>query len=160
MTDQPPPPSAADGGWVHTIAHFLKGLTLTNTLVIAMLVIVSIPAYFVWRMLNDEEMLYRFLSSYRELPNPVPGSNCSLREISVKGGGDTFGIATSFATLGSDRWQIGVVLNHAPTPQDIETYCEVLNKVIDKMRDPTMPTPTAPDAPNEPLIWPYPSDPQ
>lgn len=160
MTAQPPPPPTADGGWIHGLIHSIKGLTFANALIIILLVIVAIPAYAVWRVLNDEDMLYRFLSSYREIPNSVPGSNCTLREVSVKGGTDSYGISTNFASLGNDRWQIGVTLNHKPTESEITSYCEVLNKVIDKMRDPTMPTPTAPDAPNEPLIWPYPSDPQ
>lgn len=154
MTEQPPPP-AADGGWLHTIIHFLKGLTLTNTIVIVILIVALIPAYFVWRLLNDEVMLYRFLSSYREVPNPVAGSNCVLREVSMRGGGDQFAIATNFATLGNDRWQIGVILGHRPTDIEIQTYCETLGHIIDKMRDPTKPAPAGPGS-DEPLIWPWP----
>lgn len=153
-TETPSPPPGNSDSWVQTIIHFLTHLKLRNVLVIGVLVVVAIPAYFVYRILNDEVMLYRFLSSYREVPNPVPGSNCVLREISMRGGGDTFGIATSFASLGNDHWQIGVILNHTPTPQDIQTYCETLNLIVDKMRDPEKPAPTFPGT-NEPLIWPY-----
>jgi hypothetical protein len=154
----PPPPAAGPEGWFATIVHAIRSLTFTNVIVIVILVIVLIPAWMIYRVLNDEQLLFRFLSSYREIPNPVLGSNCTLREVSIRGAGDTYGISTNFATLGNDRWQIGVTLGSKPSHQDIETYCEVLNKVIDKMRDPTLPPPTAPDDPTQPLIWPYPSN--
>lgn len=158
MTDQPPlPPAAGPGGWVDTVVSFLKGLTFTNVLVIVLLVVALIPAYAVWRLLNDEILLYRFLSSYREVPNPVPGSNCVLREVSMRGGGDQFAIATNFASLGTDRWQIGVILGRKPTDIEIQTYCETLGHIVDKMRDPTKPPPMFPGT-DEPVVWPWPSE--
>jgi len=158
MSELPPsvPPPRPEG-WFAAIVETVKSLTLSNVLVIALLVVALAPAYFLWRVINDEQMLYRFLSSYREVPNPIPNSNCVLREISMRGGGDTFGIATSFASLGNDRWQIGVILHYHPTAQDIEAYCETLNHIIDKMRDPTKPAPVFPGT-EAPLIWPYPSN--
>ena len=130
MTDQAPQPSAPQPppeGWIASLVASAKSLTLSNVVIIFLLILALAPAYVLYRVLNDEAMLYRFLSSYKEVPNPIPGSNCAIREVSVRGGGDTYGISTNFATLGTDRWQIGVTLNHKITPQDIETYCEVLN---------------------------------
>jgi hypothetical protein len=143
-----------DGGWIHGLVNSVKGLTLTNIIVILILVVAAIPAYTLYRVLNDETMLYRFLSSYREVPNPIPDSNCTLREVSMRGGGDTWGISTNFASLGNDRWQIGVTIGHSPSTEDIETYCAVLNSIIDFMRKPHQDLPVSPGT-NEPLIWKY-----
>ena len=161
MTEQPPTPPPqqrpdGSGGWVANLIESAKGLTFSNVIIIILLIVALVPAYVAYRVLNDEQLLFRFLSSYREIPNPIPGSNCTLREVSVRGGGDQYSIGTSFASLGADRWQLGVLVSHQLSAEEIASYCETLNIIIDYMRDPVkVPPPTYPGT-NEPLIWPYP----
>jgi len=114
-------------GWLST----LKGLTLTNALVIVLLVVAVIPAYFVYRALGDPALLDRFLSNYRELPSN--GSNCAIREARLKGGAQTWIISTGFAYAGADRWAVSVVLDHAPSEEEIASYCATLGLIVDKM---------------------------
>jgi len=154
-TETPSPPPGNSDSWVQTVIHFLTNLKLRNVLVIAVLVVVTIPAYFVWRVLNDEAMLYRFLSSYKEIPNPIPGSNCTLRQVSVRGGGDQYSISTGFAFQGADRWTVGVILDRNPNNTELQSYCDTLNLIVDHMRRPESPSPTFPNT-DEPLIWHYP----
>ena len=152
MNEQPP---AVETGRLTTVVESVKGLTFTNVAIIALLVLALAPAYIAYRLLNDENMLYRLMSTYRELPNPIPASNCTLRMASARGGNDIYNVSMSFASLGTDRWQIGVFIGHPPTPDEIESYCATLNIIMDYMRDPSKPTPTYPGT-DEPLIWPYP----
>ena len=53
---QPPPDRAI--GWLNAV----KGLTLTNVLIIALMAMVAVPTYFVYRLLNDPLILDKFLS--------------------------------------------------------------------------------------------------
>lgn len=138
-------------GWLSA----MKGLTLTNALVIVLLVTVAIPAYFVYRALNDETLLDRFLSRYREIPSP--NTNCLIRELRPFGGQGSWAVSTGFAYRGTDRWQIGVVMNREPTTEQQESYCATLNLLVDFMRDPAARSPTFPGS-SEPVVRQYQRD--
>jgi hypothetical protein len=125
MTEQPPA-----GKW-HGILKALSGLTLTNALVIMLLVAILIPAYFVYRALNDPTILDRFVSNYQEVPSP--GTNCIVRMAHVWGGPRTWAIGTGFAFQGSDRWTVSVLLDSEPDTAEIASYCETLNIIVDHM---------------------------
>jgi hypothetical protein len=112
-------------GWLAAI----KGLTLTNAVVIVMLVVVAAPAYVLYRALNDPAVLDRFMSSYREYP-PSP-SGCTIREVKMRGGTRAWGLSAGFAFQGTDRWAVNVVLDHAPTDAETESYCASLKLLID-----------------------------
>lgn len=142
------PPLERATGWFNAI----KGLTLTNALVIVMLVVVAIPAYLVYRALNDEQLLNRFLSRYEELSNWQ--SSCTIRTAKQVGGPEFWGISTGFAYDGNDRWTIAVLLDHQPTNEDVESYCQTLNLIVDFMRDPDAQSPTFPHN-DKPVIKQY-----
>ena len=71
MTEQPP-----HQGRVLKALDAAKGLSLFNVLVIALLALIAVPLYIVWKALSDEALLDRFLSSYREIPS---NSGCTIR---------------------------------------------------------------------------------
>lgn len=150
----PPPSSPATEGRVVALIGAVKGLTFANVGVIVLLVIVAIPAYVTWRAVNDPALLDRFFSHYREISSPH--SSCTLRELRIRGGHDSWGISTGFAYQGDTRWMISVALPHEPTTVEIESYCEALNLIIDYMRDPD-PQAALPDFPNtdDPIIRKY-----
>ena len=135
-------------GWLTAV----KGLTLTNALVVVMLVVVAIPAYLVYRAVNDEHLLDRFLSHFREIAGQQ--STCTLREARAQGGPMTWGISTGFAYSGSDRYLVSVMMNHQPNAGDIESYCATLNLIVDFMRDPDAESPSFPYS-DEPVIRQY-----
>jgi hypothetical protein len=125
----------------------------SNVLVIALLAVVAGPTYILYRTMNDQALLDRFLSHYTEIPSP--DTNCIIREIRQRGGPDNYGLATGFAYYGNDRWQIGVVLNREPSHDEIISYCATLNLLVDFMRDPDARSPNFPNS-NTPVVQPYP----
>jgi hypothetical protein len=149
VTDQPPDRVGQVGGLVKIV----QSLTLTQVLVIALLVMIAIPTYIAWRVINDESMLTKFTSRYEELSSDkMP---CTLRVASVRGGGDTYSISTGFAFQGSDRWTVGVIMNSKPDDSELVSYCATLNVLVDHLRRPGAPEPTFPGT-QEPMILHYP----
>lgn len=118
-------------GRVAGLLAAVRGLTLTNAIVIVLLVAVMVPAYFVYRALGDPQLLDRFLSSYTELPSA--GSSCTIREARMRGGPEIWSISTGFAFQGSDRWTVAVLLDRKPTEEDVTTYCATLGIIVDHM---------------------------
>jgi hypothetical protein len=120
-----------DGGWLANLINASRSLTLTNVLVIAMLVVVAIPAYAVYTALNDPAVLDRFLSSYNEVADEK--TDCTIRKARARGGPWLWSISAGFAFQRSDRWAISVVLPAEPNANDIQSYCATLNLIVDKM---------------------------
>jgi hypothetical protein len=125
MTEQPPT------GKLDRLIGAVKGLTLSNAVVIILLVAVAIPAYFVYRALNDQAILDRFVSNYQEAP--ALGTNCTIRTGHVWGGPQTWSVSTGFAFQGSDRWTVAVLLNREPSKEEVTSYCATLNIIVDDM---------------------------
>ena len=98
---------------------------------IAVLVLVAIPAYFVYRLLNDPTVMDRFLSSYSETTDTESG--CTIRKVRLRGGPWRWSIATGFAMQRSDRYSVSVILPEEPDADDIQSYCATLNLIVDKM---------------------------
>jgi hypothetical protein len=111
----------------------VKGLTITNVVVIGMLVVIAIPAYLVYRTLNDEELLNRFFSSFREISSQNIG--CTIRE-ARHDSQYIWSVSTGFAYQGRDRYTVGVILDHAPTDEEMVSYCETLKLIADTMHTP------------------------
>lgn len=132
MTDQPPPsPVAHDrvSGWVGLV----KGLSLGNVLVIALLAVIAVPVYVIYRALGDDKIMDRFMSTYEEISGQQTG--CALRHVQARGGPDQWGISTGFSFTGNDRWFVNVVLDHMPNNEEIVSYCESLKLITDRMLD-------------------------
>jgi hypothetical protein len=151
MTEQPPPHQT---GVVVAVLNAVKGMSLTNVLVILVLAVVLLPSYLMWRMLNDPAMLGRFLSSYEEVTSDK--WPCTLRIASLRGSGDQYSISTGFAYQGSERWTLAVLMDRKPTDSEMLSYCETLQLLVDFMRDPTKHPPPFPGT-EEPLIHMYPN---
>lgn len=115
----------------------VRGLTLTNAAVIAMLVVVAIPAYLVYAAVNNQALLDRFMSDYREVSSQnIP---CAVREAKYRGGPATWTITTGFAFHGRDRYIIGVALDFEPNNEALQSYCETLKLIADNMRNEVRP---------------------
>jgi len=119
-------------GWLNAV----KGLTITNALVIILLVVVAIPAYIAYSAINNEALLDRFLSNYRELSSQnIP---CVVREAKYRGGNPIWTISTGFAFHGRDRYLIGVALDYEPNSDALQSYCETLKLIADTMGEDTV----------------------
>jgi hypothetical protein len=129
MTDQPPP-QGKYLGWLSAV----KGLTISNVLVVAMLAVIAVPVFVIYQAVTgNEELLNRLLSTYREIPT---NSGCALRNVQERGGPDLWAISTGFAYRGTDRWNVSVIMTHEPTEAEIVSYCESLKLIADKMVEP------------------------
>jgi hypothetical protein len=128
VTVQPPPAEGRLAG----AANVIKGLTLSNVLVIFLLLCMAGPAYVLYRALGDEKLLDRFLSSYQEIASTT---GCTIRVVAERGGPQRWSISTGFAFAGADKWTVGVILDREPTEEEIASYCASLGLIVDKMHD-------------------------
>ena len=149
-------PPHEHAGMVQSILNFLKGMTLTNALVVFLLVAALVPAYLLYITINDETMMGKFLSYYEEVTTDKTA--CTLRIASIRGGSEQYSITTGFAYEGSDRWMVGVLLNHKPDDTALVSYCATLELIVDFMRRPDAKRPTYPNT-DKPMIWQYPPEP-
>jgi hypothetical protein len=153
MTEPQPQPDRV--GQVGGMVNIVKGLSLTNVLIIALLVAIAIPTYILWRFLNDASLLNKFTSFYEEIASDK--TSCTIRIASQRGAHPVYSISTGFAYQGSDRYTIAVLLTNGPPDEGVvASYCETLNLIVDYMRRPNAPSPTFPNS-DDPLIWHYPS---
>lgn len=136
-------------------ANIVKGLSLTNVLIIALLVAIAIPTFILYRFTTDASLLNKFTSFYEELANDKVG--CTLRIASQRGTNPIYSISTGFAFQGSDRYTVGVILSHQPDDGQLVSYCETLKLIVDFMRRPDAKSPTFPNS-DDPLVWQYPPD--
>jgi hypothetical protein len=126
--NQPP-----DSGRIAGLLTAVKGLTFTNVAVIAMLAIVGVPVFIVWKAMNDEALLDRFFSHYREFSSQnVP---CAMRNARYRGGDEVWTIGTGIAVTGNDRYVVAVVLDHEPTTEQLASYCETLKLIGDRLQE-------------------------
>jgi hypothetical protein len=123
-------------GRIASAANVVKSLSLSNVLVIFLLLLMAVllagPAYVVYRALGDEKLMDRFLSSYREIPSDT---GCTIRVVAERGGPEHWSISTGFAMQGSDRWTVGVILDHAPPEEEVTSYCATLMLIVGKMNE-------------------------
>ena len=124
---EPSPPE----GWFATIVSAVRTLTWRNVLVILALVLIAIPAFFAYRVLNDPAVMDRFLSSYSESQDA--GSECTVRKARARGGPWLWSISAGFAAHRSDRYNLSVVLLAEPDADEIASYCATMALIIDRM---------------------------
>jgi hypothetical protein len=127
----PTPPPAPQDGRILSWLNAVKGLSITNVLVIAMLAVVAVPVYVIYRALDDDSLLDRFMSTYEETASQLTG--CTLRHVQERGGPDIWGISSGFAFQGDGRWFVSVALSHAPSNDEVVSYCESLKLIADRM---------------------------
>ena len=153
----PPPPSPPDHvGMIGGFVKILQSMTLQNVLTLALVVLIAAPSFILYQFITDASLLNKWASFYEELSSDKV--SCTLRIASQRGSDPIHSISTGFAYQGSDRYIVGVILDHRPDEGDLVSYCEVLNKIVDHMRRPEKaPSPTFPNS-DEPLIWPYPQE--
>lgn len=108
----------------------VKGLTISNVLIIALLACIAVPVYVIYRALDDEKLLDRLMSSFEEIHS---NSGCAVRHVKERNGPEMWGISSGFAFQGADRWFVNVVVSAKPTEDQIATYCESLKLIADRM---------------------------
>jgi hypothetical protein len=128
--DQPSNQNRPSEGRIAGLISAVKGLTVANVLVIGMLVVIAAPAYLLYRALNDEELLDRFFSNFREHSSDV---GCALRSASLRGS-EVWGVSTGLAFQGADRYLVVVILNHHPDEAELASYCATVKAIADRLQ--------------------------
>jgi hypothetical protein len=134
MSNTQPPPLPPNDGRIVSWLNAVKGLTISNVLVIAMLIVVAVPTYLIYRVINDEKLLDKFLSHYDEISSQNVG--CTLREASNRGGPTIYAISTGFAYQGRDKYTVSVVLDHSPSNDELVSYCATVKAIADSLQGP------------------------
>lgn len=125
MSEPAPPPDRLSG-WLNAV----RGLTLSNVLVIALLAIIAVPVYVIYKAVSgNDELLDRLLSTYEEVDQQ---SGCAVRHVQERGGPELWAVSTGFAFRGFDRWSVSVVMTHEPG-EELASYCEALKLIADRM---------------------------
>ena len=127
MTVTPPPPAE---GRLAGAANIIKGLSLSNVLVIFLLLLMALPAYVTYRALSDKDLLDRFLSSYRVIGSE---GGCTIRMVAERSGPEFWSISTGFAAGGNERWTVGVILEREPSKEEITSHCATLLLIVQQL---------------------------
>lgn len=125
------PESPAPHDKVSTWVGLVKGLSLSNVLIIALLAVIAVPVYIIYKAIGDDKLLDRFLSTYEEVSSQ--GVGCTMRHLQQRGGPDQWAISSGFAYQGADRWVVGVWMNHQPRDEEVISYCESLKLIADRL---------------------------
>jgi len=113
--------------WLSGAANVLKGLTLKNVAILALILALALPVWIIWKAVSDPKLLDRFLSSYRVLRTE---GGCTLRVVAERGGPEQWSISTGFAAGGNERWTIGVILEREPSEEQIVSHCATLQLIV------------------------------
>jgi hypothetical protein len=114
--------------WLSGVANVLKGLTLRNVAILALIMAMAVPVFVIWKVFSDPDLLDRFLSSYRVVRT---SGGCVVRAAKERGGPEQWSISTGFAAGGTERWTVGVILEREPTEEQIVSHCATLNLIVD-----------------------------
>jgi hypothetical protein len=130
MADQQPS-GGGNGGRIAGLLNAVRGLTLSNVLVLAALAVIAVPAFVVYQAVTgNDALLDRLLSTYELVESD---SDCIVRHVQERGGPDLWSVGAGFAFQGRDRWSVNVLVSSMPGEDEIATYCEALKLIVDKM---------------------------
>ena len=120
MSDRSPPPDRSYISISERLANIVKSLSLTNILIIALLLLLAIPSYFAWKYLSDSEFRAEFRNHAKIVNKKVP---CIVLE------GQFYDLQTRhsvFIIYGFDGKNEKVMGERAPgelTDQEIDELC-------------------------------------
>ncbi len=119
----------------------VKSLTFVNVAILALLVIIAVPAYLTWKAVDNPELLSLLFSEFQEISTDT---DCTLFKGQTQGGTPYYAVTNQFAERNAEFWSVAVRIKFRPDHPAILAYCEALENVIDYMRDPDLQPPTFP----------------
>jgi len=121
VTDRQPPPDRSYISISERLANIVKSLSLTNILIIAMLLLLAIPSYFAWKYLNDEEFRETFRNHAEIVDKHVP---CIVLQGRYYGAQPRHSIFVIYGIDGRNEKIIGVRAPGVLTDPQIEEACQ------------------------------------
>jgi hypothetical protein len=120
MSERPPP----DRSYIsisERLANIVKSLSLTNILIIALLLLIAVPAYFAWKYLNDEDFRETFRNHAQIVDKHVP---CIVLQGRYYGAQPRHSIFVIYGIEGRNEKIIGVRAPGVLTDPEIEEACQ------------------------------------
>ena len=114
---------AEEPGKVERAFGVIKSLNLTNILIIALMVIIAIPAYFAYRFIADTDFRREFMDTAIILEKHVP---CVVLEGHKWGGNKRHSVLAVFALDGRNEKLVGM---RSPEPLNVDGINEMCKKV-------------------------------
>ena len=131
MTDRQPPPDRSYISISERLANIVKSLSLTNILIIALLLLMAIPAYFAWKYLNDEDFRETFRNHAQIVDKHVP---CIVLLGRYYGAQKRHSIFVIYGIEGRNEKIIGVRAPGVLTDPEIEEACQKVLAVANELR--------------------------
>lgn len=135
MSNPSPPPNPPQdsriGGLIGTVADLVRSLTINNVLIFGILVAISIPAYFAWLFLTDDQFRHEFMSTTRVVLADVP---CAVYEGNIAGQGERISVVSAYGWEGRVEHLIAFRAAPPVDPSQIKTLCEDLHADIRLLR--------------------------
>jgi hypothetical protein len=119
----------------------LKGLTFVNVAILALLVVIAVPTFFVWKAVDNPDLLSLVFSEFQELET---GTDCNLFKGQSQGAQPYWAVTNQFAERNAAFWSVAVRIKFKPDHEAVVAYCKSLEAVVSFMRDPNLPLPTFP----------------
>jgi hypothetical protein len=135
----------------------VRGLTYTNVAIMALLLLIAFPAYFGYRMLNDQALMGAVFNVYSELDAPT---DCLLSFQQPAGGTGSYVIRAVMAERAAEVWYVSAKVKFKPDDAAMAAYCNSASAVIEFLHDPNnAPLPVFPGSERKMVPFPRPIDP-
>ena len=131
MTDRQPPPDRSYISISERLANIVKSLSLTNILIIALLLLIAVPAYFAWKYLNDEDFRETFRNHAQIVDKHVP---CIVLQGRYYGAQPRHSIFVIYGIEGRNEKIIGVRAPGVLTDPEIEEACQKVLAAANELR--------------------------
>jgi hypothetical protein len=119
----------------------VKGLSLSNVLVLALLALIAVPAYVGWKVINNPALMSIVFSDFEEIPSVT---DCNLFRAQSSGSAAFWAVTNQFGQRNAESWSIAVRVKFLPDAAAMRDYCASLEAVVSYLRDPTSDLPTFP----------------
>jgi len=117
-------------GKVERAFGVIKSLNLTNILIIALMVLIALPTYFVYRFIADVDFRREFMDTAVVLDKYAP---CVVLEGHKWGANKRHSVVAVFALDGRNEKLIGMRSPEPMTPDEINEMCKKVQIMANEM---------------------------
>jgi len=130
MTERPP----ADRSYIsisERLANIVRSLSLTNVLMIALLLLIAAPAYFAWKFMTDEDFRTDFMTRAAILDKHVP---CIVFEGQRYGSSARQTILVVYGLDGRNEKVIGLRAPGTLSDTEIDATCQKVLALAEELK--------------------------
>jgi len=119
-------------GKVERTVKFIASLNLTNVLIIALIVVIAVPAYFAYRFIADTDFRREFMDTAIILEKHVP---CVVLEGHKWGANKRHSVLAVYGLDGRNEKLIGMRSPEPMSPDEITEMCKRVAAIAAELRD-------------------------